>query len=189
MEQFTASNGIRIHVSPDTNAHHPLEVVGLGLLRSSVDALREFFRAEEDERLGRWRWPGDHDITVRVAPKHAQRGREGGTVMIQRDSDGYVGYRDRTSLPEITDTAGSFVRAGHAYFDAHPEPKPWHDAQPGELWALRFAGDDDEKEYLTQFKGTFFARISPDEDAWFDTAGLHAKEITTGRRIWPEEGA
>lgn len=143
-------------------------------------ALGEFFQVERDEALGRWRWPENPDVTVRIAPKHAQHGVSDDTVMIQSDESGYVGYYTRERLPEITDKTGDIVRAGHAYFDAHPEPKPWHDAKFGEVWLLRFEADDNE-----------FAAFQYGDGRWKAIEGgfPNADLITSGRRIWPEVSA
>lgn len=197
MNDFTASNGGTVEIldsgrvrvidrSPRRLSDNATSVSRATYLDvSQFEALREFFQAEADERLGRWRWPENPDITVRVAPKHAQRiGASGDTVMIQQDSDGYVGYYGRDSLPEITDRAGGIVRAGHAYFDAHPEPKPWHDAQIGETWVLLGAhldlavtvvGGMSERWFT---RATVFGRVERFE--------LTDPSITDARRIWPE---
>lgn len=175
---FTASNGAQVVL---TNAGATGYVLADGddsvassyLGFEQMKAWREFARAEEDTRLGRWRWPENPNITVRIAPTHAQSSRgEGPTVMIQQDSDGYVGYYTRDRLPEITDKTGGIVRAGHAYFEAHPEPKPWHDAKEDEVWLITYNG--------SEFPSIFQAGRFRDHGGSWD-----ADSITTARRIWP----
>jgi hypothetical protein len=175
VNDFTASNGITIAE----------EVTTLSSGALMHGALREFFRAEEDARLGRWRWPENPDITVRVAPKHAQPpGGDGGTVMIQQDSDGYVGYYDRDSLPEITDKTGGIVRAGHAYFDAHPEPKPWHDAGPAEVWDVDLSWGG--MRAVTVYSGRHDEPITVFRDAHTQTEiETDDPGIRDARRIYP----
>lgn len=186
MNDFTASNGVRIEVRRPSD-HHPLTVVGLGLIASSVVALREFFRAEEDERLGRWRWPENPDYvvyTMHLEDFERMFGPDLDAVIL-RESDGLSkGYCRSEDLG-----AGArwpHLDAARAYFDAHPEPKPaWHDAKPGEVWVLTTVnvGDEVAARVAMVNESLVFEYVSsvrtqiPITDQRFDS----------GRRIWPEE--
>jgi hypothetical protein len=132
-----------------------------------LGALREFFRAEEDERLGRWRWPTDPALVV--YPSRAD------WVTVVSETDG-VASRFR---PEDVDVALTLnARAARAYFDAHPEPKPWHDAEPEEVWILTIDGEevlaliDEDREFHHRSQRRFRSVLD--------------ESITAGRRIWPE---
>jgi hypothetical protein len=188
MNEFQASNGITISISSIGSITARVERGGPELFIANemvVPALREFFRAEEDERVGRWRWPQDPGITVRIAPKHAQHYDAASvTVMIQQDSDGYVGYYTRDRLPEITEGTGGIVRAGHAYFDAHTERAPWHDARPGEVWLLSIEGVE-SAFYPSKSLDRAFTPVAPNTGR--TAVGFESFEIEAGRRIWPED--
>lgn len=94
-----------------------------------IDALRTFFRAEEDKRIGRWRWP-EHPEWV-VYPGERQLV----TVFNEENpSDGAC------TLGKGGDTWPHFRKAANAYWAAHPEPKPWHLAKSGESWLVSVKG-------------------------------------------------
>jgi hypothetical protein len=175
MNEYTASNTATVQRFAES-----LEVKlfksATWLTPWEVKAVREFFRAEEDERLGRWRWPENPDYVVYpiIEPAHEIAFGSDLSVMILHEPTGVLkgycraedqGGRDR-----------EYPDAARAYFDAHPEPKPWHDAKEGEVWALRFEDDDDEFaafKYGTRWKST--------EGGW-----PNEDLITAGRRIWPK---
>lgn len=135
MNTFTASNGILIK---DQEAG--LTVVCSGgredhvLTPSESNALREFFRAEEDERLGRWRWPEDPDYVVTTSDQFRAGEREGWAIFTHEPTglscsaarSARGGLRVDQRFPEVAD----------AFFAAHPEPKPWHKAEPGQVWLV-----------------------------------------------------
>lgn len=127
MGAFTASNGRKILVGGNA-----LELVGksglsaLPIPTEEATALREFFQAEEDRRLGRWRWPENPDISVRALNERI--------IGVLRETPegrayGQFGRNDRSSDDPMS-------QAARAYFDAHPEPKPWHHAEEGEVWVF-----------------------------------------------------
>jgi hypothetical protein len=134
MNEFTASNGYRVtpipggielfnrHPNPDSGNVHSLG-------KYSVDALREFFRAEEDERLGRVRSTVDPDIVIYPVTANQIR-------VIDQAGHGNWATFDR----DDADGLGPMSRTASAYFDAHPEPKPWTQARPGEVWSLGIGG-------------------------------------------------
>ena len=60
MNEFTASNGVKIRPEEGYGA----VVSNLTLINEEMDALREFFQAESDERAGRWRYPDEPQYVV-----------------------------------------------------------------------------------------------------------------------------
>lgn len=188
-DTFTASNGRQIECDTAIGETRVVEN-GQNMLENfdflnarDMNALREFFQHERDRELGRWRWPDNRDYTVRVAPEHAQHLDPGGkTVAVERESTGYVGYYSPDRVPELTDDTGDLLRAVHAYFAAHPEPKPWHDAKAEEIWVLR------ERNCETWLPFRWDAA----EQWWFASSSnmaMHRRSegtIVEGRRIWPE---
>lgn len=130
-----------------------------------VDYLREYFRDERDQELGRWRWAENPDYVVYPHPDG-----DFARVVSEVSGDSNGIYRDAERH-----TGSNFERAAVAYFAAHPEPKPWHDAKPGEVWHV-------ETDYRTGNawvldSGAFMF----DNEAWAEP-----EFIRTARRIWPE---
>lgn len=131
MNDFTASNGIRV-LSEDGVTFDLRTYDGASMLQDApwlgsmyMHALREFFQVEADERLGRWRH-GDFIVYDR-----------GDYVQVIHEPDGASGILGSWTRAEASgdrELSSGFGEAARAYFDAHPEPKPWHDAAPGEVW-------------------------------------------------------
>lgn len=131
MNDFTASNGMQIRTHPsipeafgifnpkgDSTLNNSYDHLNLG----EMQALREFFQAEADERYGVWRSPGDPDVMVYEIDQDTVR-------VLDPSSHGNAATLSRGNRGD-----GPLSRVAQAYFDAHPEPKPWHDAAPGEVW-------------------------------------------------------
>ncbi|MCC4266279.1 hypothetical protein [Microbacterium schleiferi] len=124
MNDFTASNGIGVEINDEEQivfavGNRPITPIWTN--SSELKALREFFRAEEDERLGRWRYPENPDYVVYLRPD--------GQVMVLVESSGQTVYRYRGEADELRDMRSRdgkdimpATRAAEAYFDAHPEP-------------------------------------------------------------------
>lgn len=186
MDKYTASNGATITTS-DYGSFKTAIIKTVdnevNLAGVHVDALREFFRAEEDERLGRWRWPENPDYVVypNATEDHLRAFGEGLDCVVLRESDGGMkGYVRRED--DRARTAITWTYAARAYFDAHPESKPWHGAKPGEAWKLTANGDT----------GPFVTMLTPSGAVHFIAGNgtefiAEASDITDGRRIWPEE--
>jgi hypothetical protein len=75
------------------------------------------------------------------------------------------------------------LRAARAYFAAHPEPepRPWEDAQEGEVWLLDLTASGESAWFVN---GDYFQNVKtlanrPKNDVSF----------RAGRRIWPEVSA
>lgn len=172
MNEYTASNGVTIR----RTRHGYLSFSNLdlgaltGITLDEEAALREFFQHERDEELGRWRWPENPDFVV------YPRGVAGIRVSSESSGDHILAVREAAmnwALGEPT-----FFGAARAYFEAHPERKPWHDAKPGEVWAFVSFGEE------------LAATVTSDGRFRFgDDSHLKVSDpvITSARRIWPEE--
>lgn len=182
MSEFTASNGrvIRRSEKPVAGGSHVSLVFGASghdgtftMTGPQEDALREFFRAEEDKRLGRWRSTIDAAWTAVVQA-------DSGYVVFRHD-DGERGFSvapDQSNMPSWTRELQEVARE---YFDAHPEPKPWRDAKDGEIWALTIGPNTDAYEY--DASNAYFVRVSSHGTRGISMASFG---VTDGRRIWPE---
>lgn len=171
MTAYKASNGMVVErdhngdVVIDRQTTH----VSLFMADGTALALREFFQAERDAELGRWRWPENRDYVVYPNGEYAR---------VVREWEG----TSESFLRQDVAQEGTWnpYRAARAYFEAHPEPKkPWEDAKQGEVWALKF-GDQSEDSWF----------VNKD---WFQNTRtltcilLADKSITAGRRIYPTE--
>lgn len=182
MNEFTASNGFCIGVDRSNpnriavaNAGGHLESV---LTPDRMRALREFFQAETDERLGRWRDPEEPVFYV-----YSGGAWDGvfSPIRIVAETNGASWLLDREEHePKVPPKVLAVARR---YFDAHPEPKPWHDAKPGELWAIRIDDEDDEI-------GVSVETFEPGADVFQvpdgESISITRPSIVTGRRVWPE---
>ena len=167
-ETFTASNGVTVE-SFGSFGESYIRVSGVTLDDAYEGvALREFFQHERDKELGRWRWaeysewvayPGDDD-----------------TVWVFDEEAHYLTRVGRNEVSGVQFSNNSALAAARAYFAAHPESKPWHDAKPGEVWELRVLCGP-PNPYGVSGSGEF--RHAQDGD-------IVRAEITDGRRIWPE---
>ena len=138
----------------------------------TTEALREYFQAERDEALGRWRDPENPNIVVYALSMVDGEDR---CIRLLNELSGAT-WLDwgRVALP------GPASR----YFDAHPQPEPKPkplEAEHEEIWVITANGDTGPALATTSHRrGT---------DLAFQTANgtlLDATEITAGRRIWPE---
>ncbi|GAA5198726.1 hypothetical protein [Microbacterium jejuense] len=188
MNEFPASNGLKVVL---TNAGQTAYTAVDGESESTSYlgfaeflAFREYFRAEEDERLGRWRWPENPDYVVYPSAlyKHPADSDE---VNVVNTSNGASHRVKRADSPRLF---GYFSEAGSAYFDARPEPKPWATAEPGEIWDLTVDGVENRyAAILSHGKNGPYVRMFPTDNVAATTVGTQATAITAGQRIWPEE--
>lgn len=138
-EEFTASNGLKVTERYDGERVYLYDTNGENLMKQwdfigsrDTVALAEYYRAKEDERLGRWRWPENTDY-VALPRERTDTPREKRRVRVIHEPSG-----DFMDTVEGSSLVGVFKDAARAYFDAHPEPKPWHDAAEGEVWEIEF---------------------------------------------------
>jgi hypothetical protein len=191
VNEYTASNGCAIK----TGDRLPTDYIELTVEHSDDsdrlntllkprewEALREFFRAEEDERLGRWRWPENEGYIVYPDARYPH------LVTVIDESTGLREFRSKSKAGHKRD---NFERAAAAYFDAHREPKPWHDAKFGEVWLLTFTGFETHGSSPWTVRP---GRLTTDAAEFIypqngNTIALNDTEITAARRIYPEGDA
>ena len=202
-ETFTASNGIEISLEPNLAGDLYLtgrrdqgdgSVEKLTMHATAgpdgIAALREFFQAEEDKRLGRWRWPENPNYVVYPSKSRSivqvlkeVNGHGGG---FERGQDeGFGGLRFETADP-------GYSRAARAYFDAHPERKPWHDAKEGEVWVVT---RPPFVHHLVPQPSVETVRYVTSTGKFGDVTSrqmafeINDPHITEARRIWPEDAS
>ena len=137
--------------------------------QDTTNALREYFQAERDEELGRWRDPENPNIVVYPGSVSLD------WVIVLDESTGRTDVVFKQPRKPPKDSA--FTLVAERYFAAHqqPEPKPWEDAKPGEYWAVTVNGE--RKLVHGGPQGLYSGedwRVIPNSD------------ITAGHRIWPE---
>lgn len=142
-------------------------------------ALREYFQYEHDTRLGRWRYT-DSLVVYPVENHQPCNISRAVQVLDERDGKTYERYEGRVPGEDTTPEA---TEAAQAYFEAHPVPKPWHDAENGQLWLLRFE-DSPARDVSTLVKE---GRFVYNDRCCEGVAALDDPEIISGKRIWPEE--
>lgn len=145
---------------------------------TALDA-EELFQAKRDRELGRWRWAENPDwIAV-----EGDRSPDGRTVVVvnERTLDRFW-FNERVMT--IPADASAAHKAGCAYFEAHPEVKPWHDAKRGEVWAV--TETNGEALYRVSGWGRF-EQVSGD-DGLLSMPVSHVS-ITDARRVWPEDAS
>ena len=181
--RFTASNGLYVengqtYLPDGTRATADLSSVRAVLL---IEYGAHNAQAERDAALGRWR-SVEHPDWV-VYPNTAILATEPSYrechVIDERTGDRYH-YGSRLSQLYL----GEGKEAAREYFAAHPvpEPKPWEQAQPGEVWALTGAGGLEQPWRRTE------------DERWAACVAkliLYSQPegIIAGRRIWPEVSA
>ena len=150
-----------------------------------VYSLREYFLSERDTELGVWRWvssTGKHYLVRKLGYGDQFR-------VVSEEHMEQLDWRPEEYNME-THQASEMVKAIRAYLDAHPEPKPWHDAKPGEVWLFKGSTDPGPLPFV----------FSPTDNLWINPAGHRLNEKYTEdrpygysldpnfepRRIWPE---
>lgn len=178
MTEFTASNGYTLEVGVGSViVHNRGGDVTHALGKFSIDALRELFRSERDEELGRWRWPEKPEYMVySFAPNN---------VRVFRESVGKsLDYMNEGAWPS---SPSDYAKAARAYFEAHPEPKPWEDAKPGEVWELTI-DDGSEHTVFVHADRTMGGRDGVSAGgAYFDLDD--GSNITAAHKVWPEDAS
>lgn len=186
MNDFTASNGMRI------DASNPTGVVILdddgdntlrgyeALDRNDMQALREFFQAEADKRLGRWRYAKEPDYVVYLEDEYA-------VVVSESDPSRHPDRVHRRYLEDPVGSLGWGEFAARAYFDAHPEPKPWRDAAAGEVWLLTIDREADVPSVASSSEGGHVVFTAATGGAGgTEEIAPESNYITAGCRIFPE---
>ena len=169
-KRFVASNGFEGIVDEDGD----LELNELGWLSEFIHgdryitAAAEYFQHKRDEELGRWRDPENQNMVV-------YPWRHGHVSVLDETTGIRSGWDREEALKDWNEPPKGFATA-RAYFAAHPpEPKPWEEAEAGEVWVITHEGVEGP------------AIVSDDEH--FESpdyvSGIYNKAITAGYRIWP----
>ena len=147
------------------------------LSEEEMDELRAHLQAERDEQLGRWRDPENPDcICYPVAG-------DPDDIWVVYEGSGLAYLRERN---QAFYAGNRFSEVARRYFAAHPEPKPWEDAQPGEVWLVTLRHC--EPQICQVLKTRRFLPIQTEAGYQRPTFPLDHPTITAGRRIWPEGG-
>ena len=177
MNEYKTSNGATVYLDSGGRLKFQRDspVCANTLEDFWVQAAREFFQAERDETLGRWRDPENPDMVVYPHD-------DVNTTVHDETTGAYLNW-SREQAEDDEYSRGFGFATARAYFAVHPEPKPWDAAQPDcdEIWVLTIHGCE-QPVYVTEFRGETVFQV-PDGE----TISPHRKSITAGRRIWPEE--
>lgn len=189
MTEFTASNGVGVDLNDDEQIifdvpNRPTSPIWMR--PQETEALAEYFRAQEDKRLGRWRWPENTDYVV--YRDHGAHYIDQPAVIVVNETTGGSAYAVTGSISAsgVGACDDEMLTAVQAYFDAHPDPKPWHDARPGEVWVLTVDGEE-SAFYPSKSLDRAFTPVKPETGR--TAVAFDSFEITDGRRIWPEGDA
>ena len=157
-------------ISEEFSHHAPRETY---LIQSQYEAARAFFQAERDEELGRWRDPESPNLVCFPVVGDLD------AVWVVHEGDGSRYHATRTDWERIRPHYVS--ETARRYFQAHPEPKPrpWEEAQVGEIWEIELLELGPSACLVTEGD---FVEISKR----FEVA-IGSSLIESGRRIWPEE--
>ena len=138
------------------------------------DKVRAFFQAERDEELGRWRDPENPDyICYPVAG-------DPDDIWVVYEGSGLAYMRERN---QAFYAGNKFSEVARRYFAAHPEPKPWEGAEPGEFWILTV---DEKTNPYKIWTDTQRVRRFERVERPYTAISLNDPRITAGRRVWPE---
>lgn len=170
-EIFTASNGIKVSLDVLGGINYDESSLFLTLPGMRTTALREFFQNERDQELGRWRWPENPDYVIIPRARGVRVVSETTGMSLDARRGQYRGG------------GATLFGAAAAYFDAHPERKPWEDAKPGEVWLLTLDGDE-SAFYPSKSLSRAFTPVAP--NTGMTAVSMNWPEITAGRCIWPE---
>jgi len=146
---------------------------------SAMDA-EEWAQAKRDAELGRWRCPEDPDWVAQEGNRDAAGRR---TVhLFDECTFEFHWLNDRV----VERGAGELPkhRVARAFFEAHPERKPWQAAKPGEVWILSTA-DGENAAYSVMTVREAGVVFESDEGRY----SLDDADIEGARRIWPEDAS
>ena len=145
------------------------------LSEEEMDELRGGFQAERDEQLGRWRDPENPDMVCYPVAYDPD------AVLVMYEGDMTRYYATRSTWKDINPHYAS--ETAERYFAAHPEPKPWEGAEPGEFWILTV---DEKTNPYKIWTDTQRVRRFERVERPYTTICLNDPRITAGHRVWPE---
>lgn len=175
-EMFTASNGTTVW-----RGCQFWEVGKLNLSDKSMDALREYFRDERDRELGRWRDPKNPDFVVASVPNLAE-----GVYVLDEEMGRTSRYYFRRS--RILPASSKFDEVAGNFFEAHPEKKPWQDAEQNDVWVLQIKDCHEPELYrfaqdTTCADSKVFRPVNNPARVFFEA---NSPLIVSAEKVWPE---
>ena len=106
-------------------------------------------------------------------------------ILVLNETTGKGGYWTRWSgYAPLEDDDREWKRAAYRYFAAHPEPKPWEDAKPGEVWLVTLSHC--EPQICQVLKTHKFLPTQTDTGGQPPALPLDHPTIITAHKIWPE---
>ncbi|MDY0829084.1 hypothetical protein SK224_08075 [Microbacterium sp. BG28] len=169
---FTASNGVTI----DRDLEGDLAASsGQYLGKDAEQAFRELFAAQHPNAHGLHRDSRFPEyIFIRQHRSDDGDGRAVGVIDLEQ-KEFFTAWENLNR-----DSRERWIIAGHAWLDANPDPAPWMDAKPGEVWRLTTKSEQSNENAWRLESGAFM----------FDDGGfVLADEIVAGERIWPKADA
>ena len=127
-------------------------------------------RDEWDEQCGRWRWQDGENFVVYPLGEGCVR------VLDER-----TGVTWQVLNKEVNIDSGVpplYRSAARDYFTAH-EPKPWHEAKPGEACEMEFINGQRMIGLVTGDGDCFVG-------AGQELTVIRSSAFASGRRLWPE---
>lgn len=190
MTEYQASNGIKVDSETQgitgrrrITFDHGNHGTSVEMSAEEAVALIESLDHEKDEDLGRWRWPESPDYVVYAKGETEAEPRSG--VRVVHESSGRSRDIGRSIVDACESTVSTFGQAARAYFEAHPERKPWHDAKSGEIWVLTIDGSERVVSVVQQYEKDF----NPISHPIYATFANGSEHITEARKIWPEDAS
>lgn len=171
----TDAGGLRINLPGMDHAegHEPQILVS-----GRVKSLREYFRDERDRELGRWRSSADPIfVGYKARP---------GKVKLVNEVTGDHEFYSRRQAGQFSQS--EFDAIAEEYFDAHPEPKPWHDAKQNDVWALQIKGSSLGPELYRFAQDTtcadskVFRPVNNPDRVFFEA---RSSLIESAEKVWP----
>lgn len=163
-EEFTTSTGITFH---DQDGSLFVDGTYFGS-EFFISALREFFTYERDVMLNRWR--------RKDRPYYVVKEVDGSAHIYNEWSGTFAVW----SKEDIENGRSGWGRGtAHEYFEEHPKAKLWHNAKPGEVWAVKTKHNEQERPVFVNNDGDF-----ENTEEYFHP---EFREITSGYRVWPVE--
>lgn len=179
---YEGKNGTRFERGIDGSLHVETKTKTHAFRATVADDFSDFFQQENDEEFGRFRrsprdvhviYPTDDSDKVNALDEarceviEAQRG---------------IKYGDGLLNEVIQD-----------YFDHHPTPQPWHDAEDGDVWMVRIP-----KLAETHIPAIVVPSLWPTHDDMYFQFGdrlgspsrsrVDSPDVADAYRIWPKGG-
>jgi hypothetical protein len=168
---FTATNGVTI--TRDADGDLTFNEGDYIDAHRNEDAAREFFAAEERARLGVGAHPDFPGwLFFRRPSADDTDGRA--VLVLEPDTLSHWTVWEKLDRPLGEEP---YIRAGHAWLDANPDPQAWEDAKPREVWNITTKTGKTNDAWVLESGAFMF------EDESF----YYSDEIAAGYRMWPKE--